>query len=218
MPSGLGWRGQRKGLLSPLGSHGASPNLLCLHPHSPGSAPQLDGNAFSASMAPRATCSAWLGRRLVLLPQAPGWRGWLRVVGWGGPEGAGPPLDSGEGPPPGATETHLRTLTSLPINPPSAWHPQPAPHLPGHRGGRRGALERDRLSKQLWDLGHGTPAEPQCPCLQSGENEGSLPTCLPPPTEEPCPRKVPGHCHSSLPTPLIPLLGWAPGHSGRQQS
>ena len=71
MPSGLGWRGQRKGLLSPLGSHGASPNLLCLHPHSPGSAPQLDGNAFSASMAPRATCSAWLGRWLVLLTPSP---------------------------------------------------------------------------------------------------------------------------------------------------
>lgn len=68
--AGVAWA-QRKGLLSPLGSHGASPNLLCLHPHSPGSAPQLDGNAFSASMAPRATCSAWLGRQLVLLTPSP---------------------------------------------------------------------------------------------------------------------------------------------------
>ena len=73
MPSGLGWCGHRgRAWLSPLGSHGTSPNFLRLHPHSPGSAPpRLDGSSFSASMAPRATCSARDGRQLVLLTPSP---------------------------------------------------------------------------------------------------------------------------------------------------
>lgn len=73
MPSGLGWCGHRgRAWLSPLGSHGTSPNLLRLHPHNPGSAPhQLDGSSFSASMAPRAMCSARDRRQLVLLTPSP---------------------------------------------------------------------------------------------------------------------------------------------------
>lgn len=100
MPSGLGWCGHRgRAWLSPLGSHGTSPKLLRLHPHSPGSAPappparwqflqRLDGTQSHVQRLGReAAGPPWTG--------APGWPGQLRVIGWGGPGGAGPPLDSG---------------------------------------------------------------------------------------------------------------------------
>lgn len=184
-------RAQRKGSAFSAWVTRHQPQLAPSAPPQPGvSCPQLDGNSFSASMVARATCSARDGRQLVLLTPSTRVARPAENRGVGRPEGAEPPLDSGEGPPPGATETHLHALTSLHINPPSAWHPQPASHLPGHRGGRKGALERDRLSKQPWDLRHGTPAEPQCPCLQSGENEGSLPMCHPLPQKSP----VPANC------------------------
>ena len=55
-----------------------------------------------------------------------------------------------------------------------------------------------------------------CPRPQNGENEGSLPVCPACPEKALSPQ-VRGHCHGSLLTPLVPLLGCAPGLSGRQQ-
>lgn len=57
------------------------------------------------------------------------------------------------------------------------------------------------------------PLNLSVPVCRMGKMKAHLP-CAQSAPKEPCPRRGPGHCHGSLPTPLVPLLGWAPGHSG----
>lgn len=74
----LGWGGvgTEEGPGSPrLGHTAPAPSCSVCTPIAQGQRPppppQLDGSSFSASMAPRATCSAWDGRQLVLLTPSP---------------------------------------------------------------------------------------------------------------------------------------------------